>query len=321
MKRSSAINPYVFVVGCPRSGTTLLQRMLDSHPQLAVANDTHFITRAVKKTLRKAVNPNLTSELLAQVRNYRRFYRMGLEDNEVDLAAADCSTYREFVSKLYTIRALKLGKPLSGEKTPDYCRQMPVLTELFPWARFIHIIRDGRNTALSVLNWASQSKGPGRLSLWKVDPVGCCALWWRWQTATGRHDGRLLNQGIYREVKYENLVKSPDEELASLTAFLQISYSEKMARYFEGKTINKPGLSAKSAWLPPTSGLRDWKSQMSLEDTVVFEGLAGDLLEQAGYEMSGLQPTSDTIKRIEKCRQWWRKSGKFCPGELFHMTL
>ena len=44
-------NPYVFVLGCPRSGTTLLQRMLDNHPQLTVANDTHFITRAIKKTL------------------------------------------------------------------------------------------------------------------------------------------------------------------------------------------------------------------------------------------------------------------------------
>ena len=72
-------NPFVFVVGCPRSGTTLLQRMLDNHPQLAVANDTHFITRAAKRILRKDPQPLLTDELVEAVKSYRRFHRMKVD--------------------------------------------------------------------------------------------------------------------------------------------------------------------------------------------------------------------------------------------------
>src|SRR5210317_1131217 len=94
-------NPYVFVVGCPRSGTTLLQRMLDNHPQLTISNDTHFVIRAAKGVLRKNPQPPLTPELVEAVRSYRRFYRMGLEDDEVRSAAENCATYAEFVSRLY----------------------------------------------------------------------------------------------------------------------------------------------------------------------------------------------------------------------------
>src|SRR5438093_9844524 len=60
-------NPYLFVVGCPRSGTTLLQRMLDGHPQLAVANDTHFIPKAIGQ-VDPGVDPPMTPALLQAVR-------------------------------------------------------------------------------------------------------------------------------------------------------------------------------------------------------------------------------------------------------------
>ncbi len=150
-------NPFVFVIGCPRSGTTLLQRMLDNHPQLTIANDTHFITRAVKKALRRATDPVLTPELVDQVRAYRRFYRMGLDEADVGKATRGCRTYSQFVSRLYDFRDAHAVKYLSGEKTPDFCRQIPALHSLFPVAKFIHIIRDGRDTSLSAMNWATTS--------------------------------------------------------------------------------------------------------------------------------------------------------------------
>ena len=68
-------NPFVFVVGCPRSGTTLLQRMLDNHPELAVAHDSHFIPLAIKNES-VGVDPQLTPELVTWVTTYRRFHRL-----------------------------------------------------------------------------------------------------------------------------------------------------------------------------------------------------------------------------------------------------
>src|SRR5690606_2697464 len=90
---TSGRNPALFVVGCPRSGTTLLQRMLDHHPQLAVANDTHFVPRCLEKHAPQAIelavtgdDISLTSELVEEVRTYHRFPRLGIGATAVDQA-------------------------------------------------------------------------------------------------------------------------------------------------------------------------------------------------------------------------------------------
>ena len=303
---SVTANPFVFVVGCPRSGTTLLQRMLDNHPDLAVANDTHFITRAAKKSLRKHSNPPLTDELVQDVSSYRRFHRMGLDDGDINAAATGCKDYSHFVSRLYTLRGAKFGKSLSGEKTPDYCRQIPALNRLFPAAKFVHIIRDGRDTAMSAINWANKSKGPGKWKMWTEDPVGCSALWWRWQVGAGMREGRKLSGRLYHEVKYEKLVADAPKLLRAAAEFLQIPYSDNMGNYFKGKTRNNPKLSAKSAWLPPTSGLRNWRIQMKREDIAVFEAVAGELLEQLGYELSREAMSQTAATRVKQCLAWWK---------------
>ena len=185
-------NPYLFVVGCPRSGTTLLQRMLDHHPQLAVANDTHFIPRALEEVLAQSasevvdqIDPLLTGELVEWVLGYHRFPRLGLAEATVRRTAASSTTYRDFVSALYSEFGRLHGKPLAGEKTPDYVKRLPLLQALLPWVRTVHIIRDGRDVALSTLEWAREDKGPGKFALWREEPVAVCAFWWRWQVATG----------------------------------------------------------------------------------------------------------------------------------------
>src|ERR671931_1031811 len=95
-------NPYVFVVGCPRSGTTLLQRMLDSHPQLAVANDTEFIAAAIEG-IRPRRDLPLTAEIVERIREFRTpggrgFDRLGLPDGALEAAAAGARTYPELVA-------------------------------------------------------------------------------------------------------------------------------------------------------------------------------------------------------------------------------
>lgn len=303
------VNPYVFVVGCPRSGTTLLQRMLDNHPQLTVANDTHFITRAIKTTLRRNPDPKMEPGLLEEVLNYRRTYRLGLEDSDIARAAADSDTYADFVSRLYTLRGAMRQKMFSGEKTPDYCRQIPALHALFPGSRYIHIVRDGRETALSTLGWATDNKGPGKWALWRDDPVGTCALWWRWQVGLGDRDGTALPDGLYHQLRYEDLVTHPHQQLQKIAAFLDLPYSEDMVNYHAGKTRHEAGLSAKSAWLPPVQGLRDWRADMSPEDIGVFEGIAGGMLTRFGYDCLEQRPNANVSRRVDRCLQWWGQEG------------
>ena len=281
-----ASNPFVFVVGCPRSGTTLLQRMLDSHPALAVANDSHFIPRCMEKVAPELVAPAsngapvpLSTELVDGVEGYHRLRRLGLSEEQGRQAARGVGDYGSYVAALYTAFAARHGKRLGGEKTPDYVRRLPLLAGLFPEARFIHIIRDGRDVALSVMGWAHEKKGPGKLEMWADSPLATSALWWAWQVESGRSAGRALADERYLEVGYERLVREPGVELNRIASFLNLPFADEMLRYHEGKTRSDPGKSAKSNWLPPTPGLRNWRDQMTPRDVELFEALTGDLLD------------------------------------------
>jgi len=305
-------NPFVFVVGCPRSGTTLLQRMLDHHPLLSVANDTHFIPRGLEKFAPESIadatagkSVALTPRLIEGVRGYHRFHRLGLDEDAVARASAESTTYRDYVGTLYTSFAARHGKPLGGEKTPDYVRRLPLLHGLFPWAKLVHIVRDGRDVALSALDWAGKSKGPGKLRLWETEPVATCALWWRWQVGAGRSSGAQIGEQHYHEVGYEGLVAEPDGQLRCISDFLGLPYEPAMLAYNEGKIKTNPKLSAKKRWLSPTAGLRNWRSEMEPPDVEMFEAVAGDLLDELGYERA-FPEISPQVRRVAACcLDWW----------------
>jgi hypothetical protein len=303
-------NPYVFVVGCPRSGTTLLQRMLDNHPALAVINDSHFIPAAIGG-LRPAGDLALTPEIVDRARTFRSrtgktgFFRLGLPDALVEDAAIRSRTYPGFVTELYSEVARLRHKPLAGEKTPDYVHHLQTLYRLFPWARIVHVIRDGRSVALSLREWAAVGKGPARYELWTSEPVAMCALWWRWQVRSGLRDGRDLGATHYREVRYEELVADPARVLRDLVDFIELPFAPEMLRYHEGKVRDDPGLSAKQAWLPPVRGLRDWRTAMSATDLEVFEAVAGDLLTELGYERACDAMSPELAARAGEWQRWW----------------
>ena len=294
--------PCVFVVGCPRSGTTLLQRILDHHPLLAVGYDTHFITRPVRR-IPVGVDPPLTPEMIQRVQEARRFPRLGLPDEAIHRASQDADTYSQYVSALYREFARLHGKPLAGEKSPGYCRHLARLHGLFPWARSVHLIRDGRDVALSVQEWGKGE--PGRLALWQREPVGTCALWWNWKIGRAIEDGLRLGPDRYLAVTYEGLVTRPEDTVRSIARFLDLPYAPEMLLYYKGKERNRPGLSAKAAWLPPTAGLRDWRTQMDESDVELFEALSGKLLEKLGYERRYPRISPVISSRAETCRVWW----------------
>jgi glycosyltransferase involved in cell wall biosynthesis len=302
--RAAEQQPYLFVVGCPRSGTTLLQCMLDHHPWLAVALDTHFIPEAIKEAA-DGMDPPLTPELVERVRQYRHFPRLQLSDAAIRQAAVKARTYSEFVSALYEAYARKHGKPLAGEKTPDYCKHLPLLHRLFPWVKTVHTIRDGRDVALSTLEWARRNRGPGRFGLWQEQPLAVCALWWRWQVGTGRRDGVALGPSRYLEIRYDDVVDQSEDTLRRITAFLELSFADEMLTYSLGKISHKKGLTVKEAWLPPTPGIRTWRTQMAARDVELFEALAGDLLSELGYERRFERISPEVAATAERCQRWW----------------
>ena len=279
--------------------------MLDHHPLLAVANEARFMLRIAENGAKGADLP-LTPESVEWVRSHRRFSTLGLPEGTLDRAAAQANTYKELASGLYAEYGKLHGKMLAGEKTPRYVRYLPLLHNLFPWVKTLHLIRDGRDVALSTLQWAANAnKGPGRFQLWSKQPVAACALWWKWQVSTGCLDGSDLPGERYHEVKYEDLVSRPEKTLRDVTEFLDIPFATEMLSYNEGKVRNGAGLSAKKAWLPPTPGLRDWRTEMAERDLELFEAMAGDLLAKLGYERVFKTISPEIAKAAEQYRNWW----------------
>jgi hypothetical protein len=299
----------VFIVGCERSGTTLLQRMLDSHPELAVAYETHFLAKVVRG-LRGASDAPLDDEVVSRIRDHRYFGRLGLAEGVVDASLQDATSVASFVALLYSHFADSQGKRFAGEKSPHYVKVLSELHALFPSAKCIHIVRDGRDVALSMLEWEGSKvkrpgKGPWALSLWEEEAVAVCALWWAVYLRNADR-GRAALGAHYREVRYEKFVAEPAETLAQLCSFLEIPDAPEMSEFHVGRTRADPTLSSKERWLPPTRGLRDWRTRMAPEDLQLFEVLVGGVLRARGYELGAQKIDASIRSRADRCLDWWR---------------
>ena len=301
------MNPHVFIVGCPRSGTTLLKRMVDAHPEISITHETHWITKLLKGDAAASLTEPVTPALLARLLADQRFQRLKVDPEPLErLVTGDPpASYAELVGAVYDQYGARKGKPLVGDKTPRYVRDIPVLHELFPHARFVHLIRDGRDVCSSVLHWKNER---GRWTVtsratWEDEPVMTIALWWEQRVRLGREAGAALGPGLYHELRYEALTSAPAMECAALCAFLGVPEDDGMLAFHEGRTRDEPGLDTKSAWRPVTAGLRSWRREMTETDLEAFEAVAGDLLTQLGYPRGAPDPSPEAKRRAASVRE------------------
>ncbi len=278
-------SPFVCVVGCPRSGTTMLERMLDAHPLVAMAHETHWITKYNKRRYGLDKNGHATPELLDQLYADARFARMGVERGALDDLISVPTTYPTLVSQVFQHYRRGRGKPLAGDKsTGGYVRDIPALHANCPDTHIVHLIRDGRDVCLSMLNWAKADMAAGRNELWQDHPLATTALWWRWHVLRGGHGGAQIPPELYHELRYESIVADPQRQCAAFCETLGLPTSDAMAAFHVGRTHEQPDGSANRSWIPPTPGLRNWRTQMRDQDVELFEALAGDALNALGYE-------------------------------------
>lgn len=277
----------IFIIGCPRSGTTLLRDLLRSHPRLSFLPETYFIP----SFYRAYGDP--TSEEAAR-RLARAILRFPwVQRCNLDLAPADfaeCRSYREVVETVFREFAAREGKSRWGDKTPAYVRDIPVLANIFPGARFVHVIRDGRDVALS---FARAPFGPAN--------VYRAASTWKVLVSTGRRSGSRLGSDAYLEVRYETLVTEPEDTLRRICDFIGepfdplVLHPDRLGR--EGKGRTPPPVSRQSI---VATHVTRWKRSMSPTDIVLFESVAGDLLGELGYEVGqGTRPSP------APSRLWW----------------
>jgi Sulfotransferase family len=283
-------DPPIFIVGCPRSGTGLLRDLLRSHPRLTFPSESHFIP-SFYRGYGDPVSADEARRLAGRILRIRWVRRWGLPLSPGDFAAD--RTFRAVLERFYRAWATKEGKPRWGDKTPHYVRAIPLLLELFPEARVIHIIRDGRDVALS---WLATRLEPRNLFT--------AAAAWRDLVGEGRQAGRAARPGAYLEIRYERLITDPEPVMREVCAFVGESFLPAVLR----PTGLGPILPAGSPRPPRVSemevvgGNRDkWRRQMPSKDRVLFETIAGDLLAELGYEIEGATRSVSAVERA-----WWQ---------------
>ena len=298
-------NPVTFIVGCPRSGTTLLRRIVSAHPQIVITPEAHWIPRWFEE--RRGLTPEglVTPELIPALLAHNKFalFRLGSEELMSLVKRGQPISYASFVTGIFDLYGKVRGKKLVGNKTPDSARRMNTLHALWPQARFVHLIRDGRDVALSLMNWASvRNKKPGTFPTWKDDPVSTAALWWELNVRRGREAAEWLGSELYYEMRYESLVAHPEQECDALCKFLGLRYDDAMLRYHEAFGNADPGLEAGHDREPIAPGLRDWRAQMPADDVERFEAAAGALLDELHYPRAFAYPRTAAVEHSTQIR-------------------
>lgn len=296
------MQPFPFFVGCGRSGTTLVQAIFDSHPDMAVVHESRFVA-AMGRPQRRYVRDGTfdTASFAADLLQSRNFPHLELSPEEVRqvLEPPGPVSFADAVRRVFALYANRHGdKARYGDKTPHYVGHIPMLAGLFPEGRFVHVIRDGRSVTLSYL---ARERGP--------KDVAANAFNWRAQVRRGRAAGAKLGPTRYREVRYEDLVEDPETSVRALCKFLELPFDDRMLRYYDRADevvapIRNPER-FEHLFRPPTKGLRDWRAEMSGDDVALFEAIAGDLLVELGYERT-TTASSSSVGIGAVPRRWLR---------------
>jgi hypothetical protein len=297
--------PAPFVVGVPRSGTTLARLMLDSHPELAIPAETHFIPNLVARWRELEGSDAGVDERVANclelITSHPRFGDLDVEAGELEehLAKIRSPGLPNLARCVHVVYASGRGAKRWGDKTPGYLVKMRRIAKVLPEARFVHVIRDGRDVAVSMAGVS-----------WATDDVAVAARRWKRRIRTARRHARRLPPGTYTEVRYEDLVSDAEPELRKVAAFAGLGWDSAMLDYHadaaermksvgrdieraRGGTITAAERRSQHALVAEPlrrDRIGRWRAEMDPEDLRRFEEVAGDLLEELGYPIGTVAP-------------------------------
>jgi len=273
----------IFVVGSPRSGTTLLQLLLDAHPNIAILGELHYFDQILQ--LKRVVplidsRPNI-EHLLALLMNtdnipYIPSIEPILDTVKQKLINAKKPTYEKLYRLLMEEYARTQTKKRFGEKTPANVRYLDRLVDIFPNARIIRILRDPRAVVASMVRMP-----------WTANDVVINALKWKCDILYSAQFKRKICMS-YMEIKYEALVSNVEQQLRSICEFIGEEYSDDMLEFYKHSKAhikNEPWKDG--VYKPMNSSATDrWRNELSQAQIYVIEKIAGPLMQKLGYEES-----------------------------------
>jgi Sulfotransferase family len=264
-------DPIVVVGGAQRSGTTLFRNMLTAHPDLAVPDESPFVTTIWDRLVRRRRQDDV--ELAWRlIRENARFRQWQLDPRHVEplLAERPPRSYADLVRVLFAAYATSRGKPHAGDKTTGNALRFEWLASLFPRSRFIHVLRDPREVCMS-------------LSVQPWHRGGIAEAAWEWMNDVRRARRAVVGlSSRYLEVRYEDLVRQPEAELRRLCSWAELPFAREMLDYADSEHVLLDAHHTHSRGdLRPD--LRRWERELAPADVALVEHMTGGLMEEVGY--------------------------------------
>ncbi len=280
----------IFIVGVPRSGTTLLRLMVDSHPRITILPETFFLIDIFNANQGDCCSAAQLSKLISSCRRWPDF---GMDKTALDsrIRSLDPFSMARGVNEFYRYYAEIHQKPIWGDKTPEYGLYISAIAQLFPEARFIHLVRDGRDVYLSVKDtWFGGQYTPHSHAL----------MWKKFVSSVSNQGSKISH---FTEVRYEDIVTDTENSLREICRFVEMDFDDQMLEYYKRSpdrmrelvdVKNERGLWLRRAgrlrihsrvYFPPMeSRVCRWKLEMKPDECREYVNVAGSVLQEYSYD-------------------------------------
>ena len=281
MNQSSNDSPF-FVVGSDRSGTTMFRLMLNEHSRLHIPRESWFLMDLMDNLpLQGELSDGDVKRAFSLISTHRRWKDWPASDEDLQRALDSLRrpTLAELVDSVFRGCGNLQGKPRWGDKTPKYIDEVRRLSVLFPGAKFVHVIRDGRDVCMSLRGFR-----------WQGESIYSIGEYWRDVINAGKRAERLLGPEAYLEIDYEDIVLDPESSLRRVCEFLGEKYEARMLEFHKhaGENIadfeKEKGIHTKTSRAPKAEDTYRWKREMSAVHVAMFEAVAGPAMKLAGQE-------------------------------------
>ena len=290
-------NP-VFVVGSSRSGTTMLVRLMRNHLNINFGPESQFIVRYYKKLHKYGdlESKNNFKKLVDDIAN-ERFFKRARKNFNFEFNKQSCihniesKTYAALIRNVFEQFAAQQGFQRWGDKTPEYSHRLEVIENLFPDAQYIHIVRDGRDVALSLFKT-------------HFGPKNVYTAAKQWKTVVNSIDKfkKTVSENKFLTLRYEDILKNPKPKIFKLIAFLchdckknidMYNIEESIIEYIDQKNFFK------------------WKNFLNDNQIEVFNSIAQEELIRYGYPVD-----HKNLRSIKFCHSlFWELQNLYLRGK------
>lgn len=290
----------LFIIGNPRSGTSLFHIMLAQHSQIGLPPECGFIqwwhTKYCDWSASDASSEERISEFVEDVHTSKKIetWKLNFENLKRLIQEQAPNNYSDLCMCVVKQFSAQAGKnPIYlGDKNNYYVHHLELIRSLYPKAKFLAVMRDGRDVACSYRKIKSlETNSPYKPKLpYKVANI---ANDWKQNNLKIQRFVNDIGDNQALWVRYEDILMNPEKKMREVCSFLALEFEVDMIEYYSSTSphqrVPKKMLDWKMKTLrkPDAANVNKYKTRLTTEQINTFENIAGDLLTEFGYELDG----------------------------------